>query len=88
MYKVIGFADSSNEFQERYIKNQLEAIKNWKPELEVEYQPETSELITRYCDKPDRFPIYMILKKNVHMNHVNAKYSDTDLFNWLKLNLG
>jgi hypothetical protein len=88
MYKLIGFAHSSNEKQVAYIKQQLETIKLIHSDIIVEFQTEESPLITRYCDKPDRFPKYMILKNNIHMNHVNAKYSDNDLFNWLKLNLG
>lgn len=88
MNKFIGIAHSSNPAQVAYIKKQLEAIKKLNPDLQIEFQDETCELLYKHCKRQDRFPTYMLLKNNIYKTHINAKYSDKDLVNWLKLNLG
>jgi hypothetical protein len=88
MNKFIGIAHSSKPLEVAYIKKQLQAIKNWNSDIEIELQDETCDLLQRHCKRRNRFPTYMLLKNNIYKTHVNAKYSDEDLFNWLKRNLG
>jgi len=88
MNKFIGIAHSSKPAEVAYIRNQLETIKNLFPDIQTELQDETCDLLHKHCKRGNRFPTYMLFKNNVYKIHVNAKYSDDDLFNWLKRYLG
>jgi hypothetical protein len=88
MNKLIGIAHSSKPHEIEYISRQLDAIKNWNSSIQIEIQDETCELLYAHCKRQNRFPTYMLLKNNIYKTHINAKYSDDDLFNWVKRNLG
>lgn len=87
-HKVVLFVDSTKPIQVDYIKNQVQAIKKWKPELSVEYQNENSELLAKYSKTPGRLPAIMIFKNDVYKNYKHAKLSNDSLFAWLSASLG
>jgi len=88
MHKLIGIAHSYKPAEVAYIKRQLEAIQEWNSDIQTEFHDETCDLLHKYCKLANRFPVYMLLKNNIYKTHVNAKYSDEDLFSWLKRYLG
>jgi len=87
-HKIVGIADSSDSIQTDYVKNQVQAIKNWKPELQVEFNNENCELLQAYCRSPARFPTYIILKNGIYKTHMHGKIDNSKLFDWLSNKLG
>lgn len=62
--KLIIVTDSNNEYLKLYLKNQIDAIKKHKPELEVSLEDETSELLSMYVTehKRSRIPVFFYFK--------------------------
>lgn len=87
-HKIIGIADSNNAIQTDYIKQQLEAINVWKPELETQFKNETCELLGTICKGGPRCPTYIILKHGIYKTHMHGKIDNSKLFDWLLAKLG
>ena len=83
--KIVGFA-FANTNNLSYIKNQLNAIKNSFPDLEIELADETDSRLKRYIkQKPGGFklPLYMLLKNGMYKDHKAGKYRNHIIFAWL-----
>ena len=81
--KIVGFA-FANTNNLSYIKNQLNAIKNSCPDLEIELADETDSRLARL--KPEiseLLPLYIIYKNGVYKTHHSGKFDNTQIINWL-----
>ena len=82
-HKIVGFA-FSNSNNLSYIKNQLDAIKNSFPSLEIEVSDETDLRLERLKTKASNlFPLYIIYKNGVYKMHRSGKYDNTQIIDWL-----
>ena len=82
-HKIVGFA-FSNSNNLSYIKNQLDAIKNSFPNLEIEVSDETDLRLERLKTKASNlFPLYIIYKNGVYKMHRTGKYDNTQIIDWL-----
>ena len=83
--KIVGFA-FANTNNLSYIKNQLNAIKNSFPDLEIELADENDSRLERYIPAKysQRLPLYMILKDGAYKTHRNGKYDNGEIFKWLQ----
>ena len=82
-HKIVGFA-ISNSNNLSYIKNQLDAIKNSFPNLEIEVSDETDLRLARLKLKASNlFPLYIIYKNGVYKMHRSGKYDNTQIIDWL-----
>ena len=82
-HKIVGFA-FSNSNNLSYIKNQLDAIKNSFPNLEIEVSDETDLRLDRLKSKASNlFPLYIIYKNGVYKMHRSGKYDNTQIIDWL-----
>ena len=82
-HKIVGFA-FSNSNNLSYIKNQLDAIKNSFPNLEIEVSDETDLRLDRLKSKASNlFPLYIIYKNGVYKMHRTGKYDNTQIIDWL-----
>ena len=82
-HKIVGFA-FSNSNNLSYIKNQLDAIKNSFPNLEIEVSDETDLRLERLKTKASNlFPLYIIYKNGVYKMHRSGKSDNTQIIDWL-----
>jgi len=82
-HKIVGFA-FSNSNNLSYIKNQLDAIKESFPNLEIEVSNETDLRLDRLKTKASNlFPLYIIYKNGVYKMHRSGKYDNTQIIDWL-----
>ena len=82
-HKIVGFA-FSNSNNLSYIKNQLDAIQNSFPNLEIEVSDETDLRLERLKTKASNlFPLYIIYKNGVYKMHRSGKYDNTQIIDWL-----
>ena len=82
-HKIVGFA-FSNSNNLSYIKNQLDAIKESFPNLEIEVSNETDLRLERLKTKASNlFPLYIIYKNGVYKMHRTGKYDNTQIIDWL-----
>ena len=82
-HKIVGFA-FSNSNNLSYIKNQLDAIKESFPNLEIEVSDETDLRLERLKTKASNlFPLYIIYKNGVYKMHRSGKYDNTQIIDWL-----
>ena len=82
-HKIVGFA-FSNSNNLSYIKNQLDAIQNSFPNLEIEVSDETDLRLERLKTKASNlFPLYIIYKNGVYKMHRTGKYDNTQIIDWL-----
>ena len=82
-HKIVGFA-FSNSNNLSYIKNQLDAIKESFPNLEIEVSNETDLRLERLKTKASNlFPLYIIYKNGVYKVHRSGKYDNTQIIDWL-----
>ena len=85
-HKVVGFAFSNSD-NSLYINNQLLAIKNKFPSLEIELADETDSRLKRYIKlKPGgiKLPIYILFKDTMYKDYKAGKYSNDIIFTWLQ----
>ena len=82
-HKIVGFA-FSNSNNLSYIKNQLDAIKESFPNLEIEVSNETDLRLDRLkIQSSYLFPLYIIYKNGVYKMHRSGKYDNTQIIDWL-----
>ena len=81
-HKLYGFAHSSDPVIIQYIEEQLNAIVNQYPDLEIEIGNENHPVLLRYSKTPDRFPCLMLTKNGVCKNYIHAKLSNDEAYSW------
>lgn len=87
MAKLVAFTPSSAIELTEYVKNQLSAISNSFPELELEQSNEFDARM-QYAWYPDRFPAFIIfVEPTVRLAVLHAKIGNDELISWIRSNL-
>jgi hypothetical protein len=85
---VIGVADSNNVVMIEYVNNQLQAIANLFPALQVQQMNENDNIMLKHAKYPDRLPSFFILKNGACVSVLQAKVDDKTLLDWVRATSG
>lgn len=85
VFKVIAIADSSNAQQTKYIRNQVNSIKNQLIDVEFIIENENSMLFNRHS-RYKRIPCYMVFKNNAYKTCKYGKVDNEYALEWIKAN--
>lgn len=87
MTKLIAFAPTTSPELTEYVKNQLEAISNSFPDLEIEQSNEFDARL-EYGMYRDRFPAFILfVEPTVRLAALHSKIGNDELIDWIKSNL-
>ena len=84
-HKIIGISHSSNSTIKLYIKNQLNAIKQYKSAVTTVEEDETYSVIQTNVTpaKRNRFPMLIYLKNDKFVDALHGKYDDARVIQWV-----
>tara|TARA_B100000524_G_C23350186_1_gene261781 strand:+ start:137 stop:412 length:276 start_codon:yes stop_codon:yes gene_type:complete len=84
-HKIVGVSHSNNSTIKVYIKNQLDAIKDYKSALAVAEADETYSLIESNIapELRNRFPMLMYIKNDKFVTCLHGKFENTAVFKWI-----
>ena len=84
-HKIIGISHSSNSTIKLYIKNQLNAIKQYKSTVTTVEEDETYSVIQTNVNpaKRNRLPMLIYVKNNKFVDSLHGKFDDTRVLQWV-----
>lgn len=84
-FKVVAITDSSNPQQTKYIRNQVQSIKNQLIDVEFVIENENSLLFNRHS-RYRRVPCYMVFKNGIYKTCKYGKIDNEYALEWIKAN--
>lgn len=84
-HKIVGISHSSNSTIKLYIKNQLNAIKQYKSAVTTVEKDETYSVIQTNITpaKRNRLPMLVYFKNNKFVDTLHGKYDNTRVLQWV-----
>ena len=84
-HKIVGVSHSNNSTIKVYIKNQLDAIKEYKSSLTIAEENETYSLIESNIapDLRNRFPMLLYIKNDKFVTCLHGKFENSKVFSWI-----
>ena len=84
-HKIIGISHSSNSTIKLYIKNQLNAIKQYKSAVTTVEEDETYSVIQTNVNpaKRNRLPMLIYIKNNKFVDALHGKFDNTRVLQWI-----
>ena len=84
-HKIVAIGHSDNSVIKLYLKNQLDAIKEYKSGVTTEEGDETySHIFSNVVpEKRTRFPMMMYIKNNKFVTVKHGKYELKEVFTWI-----
>ena len=84
-HKIIGVTHSSNSTIKLYIKNQLNAIKQYKSAVTTVEEDETYSVIQTNVTPAKRngFPMLIYLKNDKFVDTLHGKYDNAHVLRWV-----
>lgn len=84
-HKIVGVSHSNNSTIKVYIKNQLDAIKEYNSSLAIEEGDESYSAIETNVspEKRNRFPMLFYIKNDKFVTCLHGKFDNDEVFNWI-----